>query len=214
MCAPLGQKKGRACQVLLWGRTGYQIAGYRIVKNGPDSRIASYMIFSTSLILTKLRWYHFSSSSVHQKSKFEFLERKFKFFGFQVVLLVKTFLLIYQLQCRTDIDEAKARLNSLAGWHSSRQMNDPSFQKSPDKSQISYFFLCNYIGLFIPVARLESDRLLKHAQSLQLAGDKSHTILPGAKVISALRIATSQNSNFTLFWKKTKFWVSNFPWCR
>ena len=65
-------------------------------------------------------------------------------------------------------------------WHSSRQMNDLSFQKSPDKSQISYFLLCNYIGLFIPVARLESDRLLKHAQSLQLAGDKSHTILPGA----------------------------------
>ena len=46
-------------------------------------------------------------------------------------------------------------------------MNDLSFQKSPDKSQISYFLLCNYIGLFIPVARLESDRLLKHAQSLQ-----------------------------------------------
>ena len=64
-------------------------------------------------------------------------------------------------------------------WHSSRQMNYLSFQKSPDKSQISYFLLCNYIGLFIPVARLESDRLLKHAQSLQLAGDKSHTILPG-----------------------------------
>ena len=64
-------------------------------------------------------------------------------------------------------------------WHNSRQMNDLSFQKSPDKSQISYFLLCNYIGLFIPVARLESDRLFKHAQSLQLAGDKSHTILPG-----------------------------------
>ena len=58
-------------------------------------------------------------------------------------------------------------------------MNDLSFQKSPDKSQISYFLLCNYIGLFIPVARLESDRLFKHAQSLQLAGDKSHTILSG-----------------------------------
>ena len=62
-------------------------------------------------------------------------------------------------------------------------MNDLSFQKSPDKSQISYFLLCNYIGLFIPVARLESDRLLKHAQSLQLAGDKSPTILPGGRDI-------------------------------
>ena len=64
-------------------------------------------------------------------------------------------------------------------WHRSRQMNDLSFQKSPDKSQISYFLLCNYIGLFIPVAILELDRLFKHAQSHQLAGDKGHTILLG-----------------------------------
>ena len=48
-------------------------------------------------------------------------------------------------------------------WHSSRQMNYLSFQKSPDKSQISYFLLCNYIDLFIPVAILESDRLFNHA---------------------------------------------------
>ena len=47
-------------------------------------------------------------------------------------------------------------------------MNDLSFQKSPDKSQISYFLLCNYIDLFIPVAILESDRLFNHALSLQL----------------------------------------------
>ena len=69
-------------------------------------------------------------------------------------------------------------------------MNDLSFQKSPDKSQISYFLLCNYIGLFIPVARLESDRLLKHAQSLQLAGDKSHTILPGNLMYSLVQAFT------------------------
>ena len=54
-----------------------------------------------------------------------------------------------------------------------------SFHESPDKSQISYFPLCNYIDLFIPVAIPESDRLLNHAQSLQLAGDKGHTIWPG-----------------------------------
>ena len=36
-------------------------------------------------------------------------------------------------------------------WHSSRQMNDPSFHESPDKNQISYFLPCNYIDLFIPV---------------------------------------------------------------
>ena len=53
------------------------------------------------------------------------------------------------------------------------------FKKSPDKSQISYFLLCNYIDLFIPVAILESDRLFNHAQSHQLAGDKGHTIWPG-----------------------------------
>ena len=63
-------------------------------------------------------------------------------------------------------------------------MNDLSFQKSPDKSQISYFLLCNYIGLFIPVAILESDRLFKHAQSLQLAGDKGHAILPGVRGVT------------------------------
>ena len=64
-------------------------------------------------------------------------------------------------------------------WHSSRQMNDLSFHESPDKSQISYFLLCNYIDLFIPVAIPESDGLFNHAQSLQLTGDKSHTICPG-----------------------------------
>ena len=51
--------------------------------------------------------------------------------------------------------------------------------ESPDKSQISYFLVCNYIDLFIPVAIPESDRLFNHAQSLQLAGDKGHTIWPG-----------------------------------
>ena len=54
-------------------------------------------------------------------------------------------------------------------------MNDLSFQKLPDNSQISNFLLCNYIDLFIPVAILESDRLFNHAQSLQLAGDNGHT---------------------------------------
>ena len=66
-------------------------------------------------------------------------------------------------------------------WHSSRQMNDLRFHKLPDKSQISYFLLCNYIDLFIPVAIPESDRVFNHAQSLQLAGDKGHTIWPGKK---------------------------------
>ena len=75
-------------------------------------------------------------------------------------------------------------------------MNDLSFQKSPDKSQISYFLLCNYIGLFIPVARLESERLFKHAQSLQLAGDKSHTILPGMKPESAAQTLLNCTSHY------------------
>ena len=67
-------------------------------------------------------------------------------------------------------------------------MNDLSFQKSPDKSQISYFLICNYIDLFIPVAILESDRLFNHAQSLQLAGDKSHTIWPGEQKCLVTRL--------------------------
>ena len=58
-------------------------------------------------------------------------------------------------------------------------MNDPSFYESPDKSQISYFLLCNFIDLFIPVAIPESDRVFNHAQSPQLSGDKGHTIWPG-----------------------------------
>ena len=65
-------------------------------------------------------------------------------------------------------------------WHSSRQMNHLSFHESPDKSQISYFLLCIYIDLFIPVTIPESDRLFNHAQSHQLAGDKGHTIWPGS----------------------------------
>ena len=71
-------------------------------------------------------------------------------------------------------------------------MNDLSFQKSPDKSQIFYFLLCNYIDLFILVAIPESDRLFKHAQSLQLAGDKGHTILPGFIVASSSTVAPSR----------------------
>ena len=55
-------------------------------------------------------------------------------------------------------------------------MNDLSFHESPDKSQISYLLICNYIDLFIPVAIPESDRLFNHAQSHQLAGDKGHSI--------------------------------------
>ena len=69
-------------------------------------------------------------------------------------------------------------------WHSSRQMNDLSFHESPDNSQISYFLLCNYIDLFIPVAIQELVRLFNHAQSHHSpAGwwqfDKGHTIWPG-----------------------------------
>ena len=51
-----------------------------------------------------------------------------------------------------------------------------SFHESPEKSQISYFLLCNYIDLFIPVAIPESDRLFNHAQSLEQAGDKGHSV--------------------------------------
>ena len=78
--------------------------------------------------------------------------------------------------------KAEASKPGWIAWHSSRQMklmNDLSFHESPDKSQISYFLLCNYIDLVIPVAIPQSDRLFNHAQSHQLAGDKGHTIWPG-----------------------------------
>ena len=47
-------------------------------------------------------------SALRQKSKFKFqtLKKKSNFWGFHGVVLVKTFPLMYQLLCRTDIDEA------------------------------------------------------------------------------------------------------------
>ena len=70
-------------------------------------------------------------------------------------------------------------------------MNDLSFHESPDKSQISYFLLFNYIDLVIPAAIPESDslRLFNHAQSHQLAGDKGHTIWPGRSKPPNCRLA-------------------------
>ena len=106
-------------------------------------------------------------------------------------------------------------------WQSSRQMNDPSFHESPDKSQISYILLCNYIDLFIPVAIPELDRLFNHAQSLQLAGDKGHTVKspkfgsapkPGRIVWPQVRqICTSQTEKFSrhiliLYFSSIKYW--------
>ena len=47
-------------------------------------------------------------SGFRHKSKFNFelFWKKIKFQGFHAVVRVKTFLLMYQLHCRTDIDEA------------------------------------------------------------------------------------------------------------
>ena len=78
-------------------------------------------------------------------------------------------------------------------------MNDLSFHESPDKSQISYFLLCNYIDLFIPVAIPESDGLFNHAQSLQLAGDKGHTIWPGIWQILLFLAASRSQIECPLF---------------
>ena len=52
-------------------------------------------ITSVGLILTKLGWFqHFSTS---KSSISTFFEKKFKFLGFHVVILVKIFPLMYQL---------------------------------------------------------------------------------------------------------------------
>ena len=67
-------------------------------------------------------------------------------------------------------------------------------QKNVIEEKLMEIKRCNYIGWFIPVARLESDRLLKHAQSLQLAGDKSHTILPGVYIFSRFVLGFSFNN--------------------
>ena len=78
-------------------------------------------------------------------------------------------------------------------------MNDLSSHESPDKSQISNFLLCNYIDLFIPVAilDLESDRLFNHAQSVQLAGDKGHTISPGTECNFSFQCNKLKKSSFS-----------------
>ena len=63
---------------------------------------------NVGLILTKLR--RFQLVSTHQNSilNLKKFKKKIKCLGFHVVVLVKTFPLMYQFQCRTDIDEAKA----------------------------------------------------------------------------------------------------------
>ena len=56
----------------------------------------------------------------------------------------------------------------------------------------SYVIILKIIDLFIPVAIPESDRLFNHAQSLQLAGDKRHTIWPGRFQVVVLLLLLSE----------------------
>ena len=53
------------------------------------------LIAKIGLILTKLRWFQLFGTSQNSISKF--FEKKIKFLGFPAVVLVKTFLLMYQL---------------------------------------------------------------------------------------------------------------------
>ena len=102
-----------------------------------------------------------------------------------------------------------SRLNSLPVWHRSRQMKRSEFSKVARQESDFYFLLCNYIGLFLPVAILESDRLFKHAQSLQLAGDKGHAILPG---LYSLNIPSNSlyNASYYMCRKITSHWQPLF----
>ena len=72
-----------------------QILGFPSCSTRDDLSI-DVLITNVGLILTKLRWFqHFSTS---QNSNFElFWKKKIKFLGFHVVVLVKTFPLMYQL---------------------------------------------------------------------------------------------------------------------
>ena len=58
--------------------------------------------------IDEAKWFQYFSTS--QNSISTFYEKKINFLGFRAVALVKTFPLMYQLKCRTDIDET--RVNS------------------------------------------------------------------------------------------------------
>ena len=78
---------------LFW-RKKNQILGFPSCSTREDLSIDA-SITNVGLILTKLRWFqHFSTS---QNSNFGLWEKKIKFLGFHVVVLVKTFPLMYQL---------------------------------------------------------------------------------------------------------------------
>ena len=77
---------------LFWKKN--QIFGFPCCSTREDLSI-DVSITNVGLILTKLRWFqHFSTS---QNSNFELFWKKIKFLGFHVVVLVKTFPLMYQL---------------------------------------------------------------------------------------------------------------------
>ena len=77
---------------LFWKK--YQILGFPSCSTREDLFI-DVSITNVGLILTKLRWFqHYSTS---QNSNFELFWKKKKNLGFHVVVLVKTFPLMYQL---------------------------------------------------------------------------------------------------------------------
>ena len=91
MISALRQKSNFEFQTFL---KKIQIFGFPCCSTREDLSI-DVSITNVGLILTKLRWFQLFVKS--QISNFKLFWKKFKFSGFHVVVLVKTFPLMYQL---------------------------------------------------------------------------------------------------------------------
>ena len=88
----------RQNSILIFLEKKNQILGFPCCSTHDDLSI-DVSIANVRLILTKLRWFRLFSTSQNtsQNSISNFFENKFRFLGFYVVVLVKTFPLMYQL---------------------------------------------------------------------------------------------------------------------
>ena len=126
-------------------------------------------------------------SDLQHKSKYKsnsisyFFEKKIKFFGSHVLVLVKTFRWRINYLCRTDIDEARAIFFSAYGNSGYGQNSISNFLK---KFHISGFLWCStreYHSIDVSITNV--GLILTKLEWFQL-------------------FVESQNSNFELFWKK------------
>ena len=140
-----------------------------------------------------LEWFQlFSTSQNTSRIQFRtFLKKKIKFFGSHVVVLVKTFPLMYQLLSITNVGLILTKLRWFQLFVKSQIPNFELFWKK--KHQIFVFPWCSTReDLSIDVSITTVGLILTKLRWFQL-------------------FVKSQNSNFELFWKKIQ--IFGFPWC-